>query len=106
MWNPAIVVNSVGNGVIVSTVLPPSATSTISSMYTQFTLTGGALASNYSTNTNNLYGFTSPQRTGDYSGAAINTDGVAYVVSMTASSDLCPTKPTNWQAAITKVVLA
>lgn len=105
MWNGAIVVNAAGYGVIVSTALPPAATGTITSMYSQFTLAGGVLSNTYYPNTNNLCGFTSPQRTGDYSGAAINTDGVAYVVSMTASSDICPSKPTNWQSAITKVVL-
>mmetsp|Transcript_16306 Transcript_16306/g.22261 ORF Transcript_16306/g.22261 Transcript_16306/m.22261 type:complete len:414 (+) Transcript_16306:710-1951(+) len=106
VWNGAIVVNAAGYGVIVSTVLPPFTTSTISSMYTQFTLAGGVISSTYYPNTNNLCGFTSPQRTGDYSGAAINTDGVAYVVSMTASSDVCSSAiRTNWQSAITKVVL-
>ena len=76
-------------------------------MYTPFTLAGGALISTYNINTYNLCGFMDPARTGDYSGAAINNiNGVAYVVSMTASSDVCPTRPTNWQSTITKVVLA
>lgn len=100
-----MVVNAAGYGVIVSSVLPPGTSATISSMYTQFTLAGGHLISTYSGNIYNLCGFTNPLRTGDYSGAAINTDGVAYVVSMTVSSDVCPTRPTNWQAAITRVVL-
>jgi len=105
VWNGAIVVNAAGNGVIVSSVLPPNSISTISSMYTQFSLSKGAIGSIYNANTNNLCGFTSPLRTGDYSGAAINIDGVAYVVSMTASSDVCGDLTSNWLSTITKVVL-
>jgi len=108
VWNAAIVVNAAGYGVIISTVLPRSLLTTIaiSSMYSRFSLASGVISSTYYPNTNDLCGFTSPQRTGDYSGAAINTDGVAYVVSMMASSDVCSSFiPTNWQSTITKVVL-
>jgi len=104
-------VNANGNGVITSTVLPPTTgTDTISTMYSKFTLASGVVSSTYYGNTNHLCGYTSPLRTGDYSGAAVDGN-TAYVVSMTTSSDVCgssiffDTIATNWQSTITKVPL-
>lgn len=103
--NGAMVADVNGNAVIVSTVIPPAATSSITQMYTAFSIAAGFGASLYRPNTFHLCGFTTPKRTGDYSGAALNSDGIAYVASMTASSDVCPGRPTNWMASITKVTL-
>ena len=75
-----MMVNAADYGMIISTVLPPiTTTNTITSMYIQFT-------TNYK-NTSNLSGFTNPTQrmVGDYSGATISRNGVAHVVSMTAS---------------------
>ena len=101
--------NANGDGVITSTVLPlTTGTDTISTMYSKFTLTSGVVSSTYEPNTKHLCGFTSPLRSGDYSGAAVDGN-TAYVVSMTASSDVCGstsgTVRTNWQSTITKVPL-
>ena len=105
-------VNKNGYGVIVSTTVPAtSVASTIATLVTSFSLplggvgSIGATGSTYFTNTNNLCGFTNPKRTGDYSGADINTDGTAFVVAMNANADVCPTFPTNWQSAVVRVTL-
>jgi hypothetical protein len=74
-------------------------------MYSQFILAGGVTNSLHFKH-QQLVWITSPLRSGEYSGAAINIiDGVAYVVSMTASSDLCTSIATNWQSVVSKVVL-
>lgn len=111
VWDSAVTVNANGFGVIVSSVLPPiTGTNTISSLITSFSLTGGigATGSTNYPNTANLCGFTTPTlRTGDYSGADINSDGTAFVVSMTAAG-LCTgagSLQTNWVSTVTKVVL-
>ena len=109
-WNVfygAIVVNEHGNGVISSTVIPPtSGTDTISTMYSQFTLSSGVVSNIYYPNTNNLCGYNSTiLRAGDYSGAAIDGNS-AFVVAMAASSDVCTkTILTNWQSIIMKLPL-
>jgi hypothetical protein len=110
-WNVffgAIVVNENGNGFISSTVIPPtSGTDTISTMYSQFTLSSGVVSNVYYPNTNNLCGYNNSKilRAGDYSGAAIDGN-TAYVVAMAASSDVCTdTITTNWQSIIMKIPL-
>ena len=103
--DPAIVVNSKGNGVITSTVLPSAAGAAITAMYTSFSLSSGFGASTNYPNAQNVCAWASPVRTGDYSGVAINTDGTAYVVSMKASDPCSASVATNWQSQITKLVL-